>query len=83
VRAHKLRCGALPAPSQAELDQLVADFLARRFGVTRCPTVCVLPVQNGDGPHGRPRPKAGASPAPATAAPRRSEAAPGRRLRSQ
>jgi hypothetical protein len=47
VRAHKLRCGALPAPSQAELDQLVADFLARRGGVTRCPTVY------GDGPHGR------------------------------
>jgi hypothetical protein len=53
VRAHKLRCGALPAPSQAELDQLVADFLARRGGVTRCLTVCVLPVQNGDGPRGR------------------------------
>jgi hypothetical protein len=51
--AHKLRCAALPAPSQAERDRLVADFLARGRAVVRCPTACVLPVQNGDGPGGR------------------------------
>jgi hypothetical protein len=50
LRAHKMRCLTLPAPSEAELDRMVAEFLARGGGVTRCPTVCVAPVQNGDGP---------------------------------
>jgi hypothetical protein len=50
MRARKMRCLTLPAPTEAELDRMVAAFLARRGGVTRCPTVCVLPVQNGDGP---------------------------------
>jgi hypothetical protein len=54
MRARKTRCLALPAPSAAELERMVADFLARGGGVTRCPTVSIVPVQNGDGPHGRP-----------------------------
>jgi hypothetical protein len=54
MRARKTRCLALPAPSAAELERMVADFLARGGGVTRCPTVSIVPVQNGDGPGGRP-----------------------------
>ncbi len=36
------------APQPANADQLVAEALAQGR-VTKCPTVCVLPVNNGDG----------------------------------
>ena len=53
IRARKARCLALPPPSEAELARMIADIPPRGGGVTRCPPVCVLPVQNGDGPRGR------------------------------
>ena len=49
IIAHKARCRTLPRPAATEVSALVAEFTARGGAVTRCPTACVLPVQNGDG----------------------------------
>ena len=49
ILAHKARCRGLPRPGAQEVSAMVAEFAARGGRVTECPTVCVLPVQNGDG----------------------------------
>ncbi|TCZ57857.1 hypothetical protein [Roseicella aquatilis] len=49
IMAHKARCQELPRPNDDEVASLVAAFAARGGQVTNCPTVCVLPVQNGTG----------------------------------
>ncbi len=43
--AHKQRCRALPPVTSNEAEQLVAQFLAKRGSVTRCPPAYVAPVQ--------------------------------------
>ena len=44
IRAHKARCRQLPASTPREDERLVAQFLARRGGVTQCPAAYVAPV---------------------------------------
>ena len=46
---HKRRCSALPPPSEAELEAMVAAFRARGGEVTACPDAYALPIQNGAG----------------------------------
>ena len=46
---HKRRCSALPPPSEAELEAMVAAFRARGGDVTACPDAYALPIQNGAG----------------------------------
>ena len=45
IRAHKARCRQLPASTPSEDERLVAQFLAKRGGVTQCPVAYVAPVR--------------------------------------
>ena len=47
--AHKARCRDLPPLHEAEVATLLAAFIERGGAVIRCPTACVMPVQNGAG----------------------------------
>ena len=45
IRAHAERCSSLPALRPGEAERLVADYAAQRGGITRCPTVFLIPLQ--------------------------------------
>lgn len=45
IRAHKKRCRTLPASTPREEELLVAQFLAKRGGVTQCPPAYLAPVR--------------------------------------
>ena len=45
IRAHKARCRQLPASTPREDERLVAQFLAKRGGVTQCPAAYAAPVR--------------------------------------
>jgi len=47
--AHKARCRELPPLHEADIAAMLAAFAERGGKVTRSPTACVLPVQNGAG----------------------------------
>lgn len=49
ILAHKARCQVLPPLHDTDVAAMVAAFAERGGQVTRCPTACVLPVQNGAG----------------------------------
>ena len=46
---HKRRCRQISPPDAQTLNRMIAEFHAGGGAVTICPTVCVLPVQNGTG----------------------------------
>ena len=52
IFAHKHRCRLVGPPDAEAITRMIADFHAKGGAVTTCPTVYVLPVQNGAG---RPR----------------------------
>ena len=43
--AHVQRCRRLPPVSASEAERLVAQFLAKRGGVTQCPPAYLAPVR--------------------------------------
>jgi hypothetical protein len=49
ILAHKARCQDLPPLREADVAAMLLAFAERGGTVTRCPTACVLPVQNGAG----------------------------------
>jgi hypothetical protein len=48
--AHKRRCRLAGPPDADAIERMIAAFHANGGSVTTCPTVYVLPVQNGTGP---------------------------------
>ena len=47
--SHKRRCSALPPPTTAQIEAMLAEYRARGGEVTACPDAYALPVQNGAG----------------------------------
>ena len=47
--AHKRRCRLVGLPDADTISRMVAEFHAKGGAVTTCPTVYVMPVQNGTG----------------------------------
>jgi hypothetical protein len=45
MRAHAQRCQALPPLRPGEAERLVAEYAARRGGVTKCPAAFLIPIQ--------------------------------------
>ena len=45
MRAHAQRCQALPPLQPGEAERLVAEYAARRGGITRCPPAYLIPIQ--------------------------------------
>lgn len=45
IRAHAQRCRSLPPLQPGEAERLVAEYAARRGGITRCPTAYLIPIQ--------------------------------------
>lgn len=43
--AHMQRCSRLPPVSSGEAESLIAQFLAKRGGVTQCPPAYLAPVR--------------------------------------
>ena len=48
--AHKRRCRLAGPPDADAVSRMIDAFHAKGGAVTICPTVYVLPVQNGSGP---------------------------------
>ena len=46
---HKRRCRLVGPPDNEALHRMISEFYAGGGAVTTCPTVYVLPVQNGTG----------------------------------
>lgn len=46
---HKRRCRLVGLPDKEALNRMISEFHAGGGAVTTCPTVYVLPVQNGTG----------------------------------
>jgi hypothetical protein len=49
IIGHKRRCGALPRPTEADVQAMVAAFTAAGGKVTTCAPAFAGPVQNGAG----------------------------------
>jgi hypothetical protein len=47
--AHKRRCRSAGRPDAEAINRMIADFHARGGAIMTCPTVYILPVQNGTG----------------------------------
>ncbi|RZA30608.1 MAG: hypothetical protein EOP02_00910 [Proteobacteria bacterium] len=47
--AHKRRCSSAGPLDTEAINRMISDFHASGGAVTTCPTVYVLPVQNGTG----------------------------------
>jgi hypothetical protein len=47
--AHKRRCSLIAPPDDEALNRMISEVYAAGGAVTTCPTVCILPVQNGTG----------------------------------
>lgn len=45
MREHVRRCQSLPPLRPGEAERLVAEYAARRGGVTQCPAAYLIPVQ--------------------------------------
>jgi hypothetical protein len=50
--AHKRRCQSAGPPDAEAINRMIADFHASGGAITTCPTVYILPVQNGTGRYG-------------------------------
>ncbi len=47
--SHKRRCSLVAPPDNEAISRMISEFRAGGGAVTVCPTVYVLPVQNGAG----------------------------------
>ena len=48
IRAHRDRCRSLPPLKKGDSERLVAEFIERRNGVTKCPVAYLVPLSGNE-----------------------------------